>query len=161
MFWIALFLAQAAVNPQVGRGQALFFEPANGCASCHALKGRGTALGPDLTGIGRLAPAAIAMAARSTVTQYVQNVKLKSKETFPAMAGPKDEKSVQLYDLSKTPPEPRKLDKADIDSMTNNDRWRHPPAAAKISNEQLADIVAYIRYVANGSTKSVDPSEVR
>lgn len=161
MFWIVLFFAQAAVNSQVDRGQALFFQPATGCASCHALKGRGTAVGPDLTGIGHLAPAAIAMATRSTVTQYVQTVKLKANETFSGMPGPKDEKTVQFYDLSKTPPELRKFDKAEIDSMTNNDHWKHPPAAAKISNEQLADIVAYIRYVATGSTKSVDPEEVR
>src|ERR1039457_7387736 len=53
MFWIVLFLAQAAVPSQIERGEALFFDAQQGCGSCHALKGKGTAVGPDLTGLGR------------------------------------------------------------------------------------------------------------
>ena len=109
MFWIVLLMAQAAVPSQIERGEALFFDAQQGCGNCHALKGKGTAIGPDLTGIGRLGPQAIAMAARSTVTQYVQVVKLKSGETFPAMTGKKDDKSVVLFDLSKTPPEKKEV----------------------------------------------------
>jgi mono/diheme cytochrome c family protein len=162
MFWIVMFLAQAAAVPsQTERGEALFFDAKQGCASCHALKGKGTAVGPDLTGIGRLAPQAIAMAARSTVTQYVQVAKLKSGGSFPAMTGKKDEKSVVLFDLSKNPPEKKEVAPADIASMGSNDVWKHPPAANKIGNEQLADIVAYIKYAATGSKKAVDPADVR
>ena len=161
MFWIALWLAQAAVTPQIERGEALFFEAAKGCANCHALKGRGTAAGPDLTVIGRISPAAIAVATRSTMTQYVQTVTLKSKEWFPAMPGAKDEKTIQLYDLSKTPAELRKIERTQIESMKGNDRWKHPPAERKYTDEQMADIVAYIRYAVTGSRKNVDPSEVR
>ena len=47
MVWIALLLAQAAVPSQTDRGEALFFDAEKGCASCHALKGKGTAVGPD------------------------------------------------------------------------------------------------------------------
>src|ERR1035438_8933131 len=78
MFWIVLFLAQAAVPSQIERGEALFFDAQQGCGSCHVLKGKGTAVGPDLTVLGRLGPQAIAMAARSTATQYVEVIKLKS-----------------------------------------------------------------------------------
>src|SRR6516162_1806710 len=105
MFWIVLLFAQAAVPSQTERGEALFFDAQNGCGNCHSLKGKGNAIGPDLTVMGRLAPAAVAMAARSTVTQYVQVVKLKSKESFPAITGKKDDKSVVLFNLSKMPPE--------------------------------------------------------
>ena len=133
MFWIVLFLAQAAAVPsQTDRGEVLFFDAQQGCAGCHALKGKGTAVGPDLTGLGRLAPAAIAMAARSTVTQYVQVVKLKSGESFPAIAGKKDEKVVVLFDLSKSPPEKKEVAPSDIGSQGGNDVWKHPPAANKI-----------------------------
>src|SRR5215813_11150136 len=130
MLWIVmLFFAQAASSQtQVERGESLFLEAGKGCGSCHALKGKGTAVGPDLTGIGRLAPQAIAMAARSTVTQYVQVVKLKSGEKFPAMTGNKDEKSVVLFDLSKNPPEKKDVTPADIASTASNDVWKHPPA---------------------------------
>lgn len=161
MFWIVLFLAQAAVPSQTERGEALFLDAQQGCGSCHALKGKGTAVGPDLTGLGRLGPQAIAMATRSTVTQYVQVVKLKSGESFPAMTGKKDEKSVVLFDLSKNPPEKKEVAPADIASQGNNDAWKHPPAAKKISAEQLADIVAYIKYAATGSRKAVDPEDVK
>src|SRR5580765_1433123 len=87
MFWIALLLAQAAVPSQTERGEALFFDAHTGCGNCHALKGKGTAVGPDLSVMGRLAPAAIAMAARSTVTQYVGMAKVKGIGNFPAMTG--------------------------------------------------------------------------
>ena len=161
MFWIVLLLAQAAVPSQTDRGEALFFDAQKGCGNCHALKGKGTAVGPDLTGLGRLGPQAIAMASRSTVTQYVQVVKLKAGGSFPAMPGKKDDKIVVLFDLSKTPPEKKELAPADIASMGSNDVWKHPPAADKISNVQLADIVAYIKFAATGSRKAVDPEDVK
>ena len=162
MFWIVMLMAQAAVPSQTERGEALFFDAQQGCGSCHALKGKGTAVGPDLTGLGRLGPQAIAMAARSTVTQYVQVVKLKAGGgTFPAMPGKKDDKTAVLFDLSKNPPEKKEVAVADIASMGSNDVWKHPPAAAKIDAEKLADIVAYIKYAATGSKKAVDPAEVR
>jgi cytochrome c551/c552 len=161
MFWIVLLLAQATVAQQVDRGEALFFGTENGCSSCHLLRGRGTAVGPDLRGIGRLSPAAIAMAVHSTAAQYVQDVKLKSKETFPAMPGAKDDKTIQLYDLSKKPPELRKIDLADIDSMNSTAQWKHPPAVAKPTAQQMADIVAYIRYAATGARQAVDPADVQ
>jgi len=161
MVWIALLLAQAVVPSQTDRGEALFFDAEKGCASCHALKGKGTAVGPDLMGIGKLPPAAIAIAARSTVTQYVQVVKLKSQETFPAMPGAKDATSVTLFDLSKTPPAKKVVAPGNIASAAGNDVWKHPPVVAKISAEQLADIVAYIKFASTGSRQAVDPSEVR
>ena len=161
MFWIVLMLAQASVTQQTDRGEALFFGTANGCSSCHLLKGRGTAVGPDLGGIGRLSPAAIVMAVHSTAAQYVQDVKLKSKEAFPAMPGAKDDKTIQLYDLSKTPPELRKMDLTEIASMTNTTQWKHPPGVDKHTAQQLADIVAYIRYAVTGTRQAVDPSEVQ
>ena len=74
MFWVCLFLAQgaaaqSAVPTQIERGEALFFGSPPACGTCHSLKGRGTAIGPDLKGVARLSPAGIAMAIRSTVTR--------------------------------------------------------------------------------------------
>jgi len=160
MFWIVLLLAQAAVPSQTERGEALFFDAQNGCGGCHALKGKGTAVGPDLTMIGKAPPAAVAMAVRSTVTQYVQIYKLKGSDSFPGMAGAKDGGNVTLFDLSKNPPEKKVVAAGDVTS-TGNDKWKHPPAVAKISPEKLADILAYIRFAATGSRKAVDPSEAQ
>lgn len=160
MFWIVLLFAQAAAAPQVDRGQALFLDSAKGCASCHALKGQGTAVGPNLTAIGRLAPATIATAARSTVTQYVQKVTLKSGGSFPGMPAKPDDRT-SFFDVSKNPPELRTLDKDAIKEVGGNDIWKHPPAASKIAASDLADIIAYIRYAATGSRAAVDPADVQ
>jgi mono/diheme cytochrome c family protein len=161
MIWIVLLMAQAAVPSQTDRGQAIFMDAEKGCVSCHVLKGKGTAVGPDITGIGRLAPAAIAMGVRSTATQYVQNVKLKSGESFPAMPGKKDEKGLPLYDLSKMPPELHMVQQSDIASMTGNDKWKHPPATGKLTDQEIADVIAYIRYAATGTKKAVTADEVK
>src|ERR1019366_9143455 len=161
MFWIVLMLAQVSVTPQIDRGEALFFGTANGCSSCHLLKGRGTAVGSDLRGIGGLSPGGIVMAVHSTAAQYVQDVRLKSKETFPAMPGAKDDKTIQLYDLSKTPPELRKVDLTDIEAETSTAKWKHPPGVNKHTAQQMADIVAYIRFAATGNRQPVDPADAQ
>lgn len=162
MIWIVLLWAQAATGPsQTDRGQALFTDAQNGCVNCHALKGKGTAVGPDLTGIGRLAPQAIAMGVRSTATQYVQTVKLKSGESFPTMPGKKDDKGVSLYDLSKMPPELHVAQEAEIGGYSANEKWKHPPAIGKLTDQEIADVIAYVRYAATGTKKTVTPDEAK
>src|SRR6266567_9102458 len=126
MLFAALLLMQSALPPQIERGQTLFLDASKGCTSCHTLKGRGTAVGPDLKVAASLAPRAIVTMMRATLTQYVQTVKLKKGDPFPAMPGAKDAKTMDLYDLSKMPPEMRKVDQSDIESMKNNETWKHP-----------------------------------
>src|SRR6266568_8773391 len=104
MLFAALLLMQSALPPQIQRGQAIFTDASKGCVSCHALKGQGTAVGPDLKVAASLAPRAIVTMMRATLTQYVQTVKLKKGDPFPAMPGAKEDKTVVLYDLSKMPP---------------------------------------------------------
>jgi mono/diheme cytochrome c family protein len=45
--------------------------------------------------------------------------------------------------------------------MTNTAKWKHPPAVDKHTAQQLADIVAYIRYAVTGVRQPVDPSDVQ
>jgi mono/diheme cytochrome c family protein len=165
MFWVFLFLAQSAaaqsaVPSQIQRGEALFFDSPAACGTCHALKGRGTAIGPDLKGVARLSPAGLAMAIRSTVTQYVQTMKVKSAGTFPAMPPGGDEKTVKVFDLSKMPPEVHEVDRSEI-SMSPNNAWKHPPSLRKYSDEQIADVIAYVRYAGAGNKTPVDPADVK
>jgi mono/diheme cytochrome c family protein len=165
MFWVFLFLAQSAAAQsaaptQIERGEALFYESPAGCGTCHALKGKGTAIGPDLKGVARLSPAGLSMAIRSTVTQYVQSVKVKSAGTFPAMPPAGDQTPVKIYDLSKMPPEVHEVPRADI-SMSPNNAWKHPPSARKYTDEQMADLIAYVRYAGAGNKAPVDPADVK
>ena len=160
MFWILLFLAQGAASSQLDRGEALFNDTTNGCVSCHALKGKGTAVGPDLKGISRLSPKGIAMAIRSTVTQYVQTAKVKNGGTFPSMTGTPEGENVVVFDLSKTPPEKQTVAKADV-TFSPNAGWKHPPGAKKMDDEQIADLVAFIRFAGAGNRQPVSPEDVQ
>jgi len=160
MFWVILLMAQAAVPSQIERGEALYMASPDGCGTCHALKGKGTAVGPDLKPIAHISPSGIATAIRSTVTQYVVVVKLKTGESFPSMP-PTGEGKVKLYDLSKTPPELHEVDKADIASTAANNVWKHPAAARKYTKEQMADIIAYVRYAGANNRQPVDPADVQ
>ena len=162
MVWLSilLFLQAAAPTPQIDRGQTLFFSD-KGCGTCHALKGRGTAVGPDLRVLGRVGVRALVMAIRATRTQYVETIKLKSGEEFPGMKVSADATTLTYYDLSKTPPELKKLAPADVQSKTDNATWKHPPSVAGyLTNEQMADVVGFIRWAAAGDKKPVDPSDV-
>lgn len=161
MLFTALLLMQSALSPQIQRGQTLFMDAEKGCVSCHALKGQGTAVGPDLKVAASLAPRAIVTMMRTTLTQYVQTVKLKKGGAFPAMPGAKEGTTVVLYDLSKMPPEQKKVEQADIDSMHNNETWKHPPLTRGYTPEEVADIIAYVKYAGNGDRKKIDPDDVK
>jgi mono/diheme cytochrome c family protein len=161
MVWLSvlLFLQAAAPTPQIDRGQALF-NAEKGCGGCHALKGKGTAVGPDLRVLGRVGVRALVTAIRASRTEYVETIKLKSGDEFPAMRVSADATTLQYYDLSKTPPELKKFAPADLQSKSDNSIWKHPPSVGGYTNQQIADIVAYIRWAAAGDKKAVDPGDV-
>jgi mono/diheme cytochrome c family protein len=162
MIWLPVLLLQAAAavpTPQIERGQTLFYAE-NGCGACHALKGRGTAVGPDLTVLGRVGVRALVTGIRATRTEYVETIKLKQGDAFPGMKAGGDATNLAYYDLSKMPPELRKFPSSDVASKTDNSTWTHPPAQGGYTNAQLADIVAYIRWAAAGDKKPVSPDDV-
>jgi mono/diheme cytochrome c family protein len=170
LLWIAYPAMTAEPAPaadskppaQAARGQALFLDEGNAshCGSCHAIAKKGTAVGPDLTRLARLNPRAITMAIRATRTQYVQTVKLKAGGEFPGMPVAHDESTVQYYDVSSRPPVLRKLDQKDVAGVSDNASWKHPPESAGYTAQQLADVIAYIKWAAYGDTKGVSPDDV-
>jgi hypothetical protein len=161
MIWLSvlLFMQASVADKQIERGQTLFFADA-GCGTCHALKGKGTAVGPDLRNLGKVGVRALVTAIRASRTEYVETIKLKEGDPFPAMKVSADANELQYYDLSKTPPELRKFPPADVQSKSDNSSWKHPPSVGNYTNDQVADIVAFIRWAATGSRKAVDPSDV-
>jgi mono/diheme cytochrome c family protein len=162
MIWLSvlLFMQASAADKQIERGQTLFFAE-KGCGTCHALKGKGTAVGPDLRALGKVGVRAVVTAIRASRTEYVETIKLKEGDPFPAMKVASTEAAtLQYYDLSKTPPELRKFAPGDVESKSDNSIWKHPPSVGGYTNEQIADIVAFVRWAATGSRKTVDPSDV-
>ena len=147
---------------QAKRGFELFFAAPKGqpCGACHVMQGKGTAVAPDLTKIARLPPRAFVMSILSTRTQYAVSVKPKTGEKFPAMKVKEVGTVTEFYDLSKTPPELVKIEKDQIDSVTDNTTWKHPPESMGYTKEQLADIIAYIKWVGYRSSSAVKPGEL-
>lgn len=170
--WMAATAALAGLTfaqefsgpPQAAKGHELFFKgPGNGatpCGSCHVIKKEGTAVGPDLTRLARLNARAMVMAINATRTQYVQEVKPKTGDKFPGIKVADTADGYEIYDLSKDPPQLLKLAKADVSGMTDNASWKHPAAAMKLSPEQLADIIAFIKYASYGDKTGVKPEDV-
>ena len=152
-------LAQAQAPEQAQRGREVFVEKK--CGTCHRFDGQGTAIAPDLKAIASLSPRAIAIAIRSTRTQSVISVTLKTGETFFGMRAGAEGDGMQVYDLTKDPPVLRKLTAAEIDSTKDNDAWKHPPATTEMSAQQLADVIGYIRWIGARDKKVVDPAEVQ
>lgn len=147
---------------QAARGQAMFFDEnvVMHCGGCHSLAGKGTAVGPDISRLARLNARAIVMAIRATRTQYVQAIKLKAGGEFPGMPAAKDNGTLRYYDLSSTPPVLRTLEQKDVASIGDNATWKHPPESGGYTAQQLADVIAYIKWASYGDTKGVNPDDI-
>lgn len=153
--------AQTDMPEQAARGQELFTKTAKPrpCISCHVLAGQGTAVGPDLKMWARFPPRSAAMAITSKLTDKVVEVRPKQGEPFPAMKISEDDKSVKFFNL--TAMEPRELAKADIEGTAPNTKWKHPASQEEYTAQQLADIIAYIRWVGAKDKKPVTPEDIQ
>lgn len=148
--------------PQIQRGQDLFLKQTKGlpCGTCHSLAGVGTAVGPDLKTLGSaVGPHGIVMAMHMTITAYVQEVKLASGISYPGLVKGKLGEEMEIWDLSKMPPELRKLSTKEA-VLKQNTSWKHPPVTVEYTDQELADIVAFIKWASTGSAKLVKPEDV-
>jgi putative heme-binding domain-containing protein len=151
------------ITAQATRGREQFLHSAKGtaCATCHLVDGQGTAVGPDLTDIGSVVgPHGLVGTIKMSMTAYVQEVQTKTNGTFPGIQKQKDGDTLQIWDLSLTPPVLRTLQSSDVTSMKQNDKWKHPPTGAGYTQQELADIIAYLKWAATGSITEVKPSDL-
>lgn len=157
--FVAAVALAAEPTEQIKRGEKIFFEPASGtaCGACHALAGKGTAIGPDLTGISRVSPKAIVTAIKATRTVYVVEVHFKNKTSFPGLKI----SDTEYWDLKPAPPEKRTVNPAQVDRVVDNASWKHPPEHFELSAQDLADVVAFIKFASYGETKQVTPDQVQ
>ena len=153
--------AQTGVPAQAARGQEMFFKTAKprACATCHALAGQGTAVGPDLQMWARLPARATATAITTKLTDKVVEVRPKQGEAFPAMKISEDEKLVIVFDLGTMTK--RELARADIGEIGSNTKWKHPPGQEEYTADQLADLVGFIRWAGAKDRKPVAPEDVQ
>ncbi len=149
--------------PQAARGFELFTKTAKPtpCITCHGIGGKGGAVAPDLKMWARLSPRAAAMAITSTVTEKVILVQPKTGAEFSAMKASEDEKGYKFYDLTVMPPAVKEMAKADVEAIKPNATWKHPPGAEKPTQEQLADLVAYIRWAGAKDRTKISPDDMQ
>jgi mono/diheme cytochrome c family protein len=153
----------SAPSAQELRGAALFFDATRDayCGACHALDGRGTAVGPDLTTAAKKTPRDIAAAMRKRPPEHVVTAHMKDGDSFPALVVLQASGSVKLLDLTTFPPVLRTLEPAEIESIALHAEWTHDPFLKGIGPEQMADLVAYIRWIALGDSRPVAGEEFK
>ncbi len=152
-----------AMPKQVERGRELFLKSPKGtaCGTCHSIAGVGNAIGPDLRTLASVVPPRGMVAAiQMTMTERVQEVKTASGETFAGLQKSKQGDEFEIWDLDQKPPVLRKLAAKDVESMNRNTKWKHPPATVEYTSQELADIIAFLKWAANGQTKEIKPDDV-
>jgi putative heme-binding domain-containing protein len=148
---------------QAKRGQELFFRTTKGlpCATCHQLEGKGTPAGPDLKNIAVATPKGMVMAILSTRTAYVQELEMKGGKRHTVIQHMETPDTITYYNLDGKTPVEMVVKKTDIARKRDNARWVHPPESVGYTNKELADVIAYIKFVTRGSTDAVSPDEVK
>jgi hypothetical protein len=153
---------KAAPTPQIERGRDLFTHSKKGvaCKTCHYLGGVGTAIGPDLTTMAKYGSLhSIVMTMHMQMTEYVYRVKT-TVTSFPGILKGTYGDRVEYYDLSTIPPVLRTVFKNQIVSAERDQTWKHPPARANYTQQELADIVAYLKYATTGSQQEIVAGDV-
>ncbi len=133
------------------RGHAAFFDATrDNCGNCHAMGGRGTAVGPDLGKIAEKNPRDVIAAIGSSKALHVLTATLADGETFPALQFAQSGKQIQLFDLTVIPAVLRTFDGAQVTSLRANPAWAHRDVAKIYSAAELGDVAVYLRWAATG-----------
>jgi len=155
--------AQTKTMPkQAERGKELFLKSPKGiaCGTCHSIAGVGNEVGPDLKTLASVVPPrGLVSAIQMTMTERVQEVKT-STDTFAGLQKSKQGDELEIWDLDQKPPSLRKLASKDVVSMNRNTKWKHPPATVEYTSQELADIIGFLKWAANGQTKEIKPDDV-
>jgi hypothetical protein len=91
----------------------------------------------------------------------VQHFVLENGRSFPGIQKQKQSDVLEIYDLSKTPAVLLKVKAGEVKSMTPNTKWTHRPSSAGYLPDELADIIAYLKFVSTGTVKEVTVGELR
>jgi len=142
--------APVKIPPDVERGREVFFDATRDtpCSTCHELDARGTAVGPDLSKLGKMTPRDIAAALRLEQPSHLVAIRTTGGESIPALVVSEDESFVKLYDLGAALPVLRTLALSQIQSREAIPSWSHSPYLKGIDPAQMADLIAYLRWKA-------------
>ncbi len=137
----------AAENPlpgDVSSGEQFFFGPGK-CAECHMVSGKGRAIGPDLSNVGRemtapeIQKALVNPSAQISPGYDLVTVKLRDGQTLHGFARNRSDFDLQLQDLDGRF---HLLGQDQITSVKNEKQSPMPPL--RTSPAQLRDLIAYL-----------------
>ncbi len=144
----------ASDNPVPGdtsAGEQVFWSTKTGCSNCHAIRGRGSRMGPDLSNIGGSQPLAVikesilepskdlSYAGKEGVT-----VVLKSGETIKGVARNRSNYSLQVVDQKG---DLHLISMTDVKELTVLDHSLMPSGYGKrLSADELRDLLAYLAH---------------
>jgi hypothetical protein len=162
---LLMFGADPKTKPsaQAERGRELFLKSAKGkpCGTCHTMIGLGTQVGPDLTQIATYAmPRGLVQAMKPTMTETVMVVKPVTGETFAGVLKQKTGETIEVWDVTQNPPVLRTFASKDVESMKRDEKWKHPAALAGYETSEFADIVAFLKWAATGTTKEISLEDI-
>lgn len=142
----------ASTNPVPGdpaAGKAIYWGAKAGCSNCHAIRGQGGSMGPDLSNIGGSRPLAVireAIVEPAKDLYYLGNeaatVELKNGQTLQGVAKNRSNYSIQLIDTKGTL---HLIEMRDVKKLTVSETTPMPTDYAKrLSRAELRDLLAYL-----------------
>lgn len=160
----------ASLRGDAASGERVFFDATqkHSCQGCHALKGRGRRVGPDLMAKLRgKAPREIfekivIVPHRSADPAYVNvEIAMRSGERIRGIQAEDTGNERRVYDTSVLPPAVRTLVKADILSITPVGGSAMPSDyASRLPLKHLLDLVAFLRSTVAGAPEIVTFDDV-
>ena len=155
-------VSSQAVSSQIDRGRQLFRKATEGvsCTTCHAMEGTGAAVGPDLKNLGAIVgPRGLATTIMMSVTCYVQEYTPKNGASFPGIEKSKAGGMVEVWDMTTNPAQLKTFKESEVTAKANS-AWKHPPTAMGLEDQELADIIAYVKTMSTGKAKEVKIEEL-
>ena len=138
------------------RGRELFFDRVGGagCASCHRVRGKGSDVGPDLSGVGiRLTPDNIAKAILQPNADITEGYALQFVLTKAGQihSGAVIRESTTTLTLLRSDGTQINIDTKDIESRKRLNQSVMPTGYDMFGASQLADLTAWLRTLKNGT----------
>jgi putative membrane-bound dehydrogenase-like protein len=141
------------------RGEEIFFDPVRGadCAACHRVRGRGSALAPDLSGVGtRLTPANMVKSIFEPSAAITEGYAMQLLLTADGKAhtGAVIRETESAITLLRTDGRQVTVETSAIEKRKKLNQSVMPKGYELFGNEQLADLTAWLLTLRNGGSES-------